>query len=90
MKSDMRITDYINKVCEYIKWKKVIPEIQDELQDHILCQKDLLVTEGIDENEAINLAIAQMGDAAAIGKKLNRANRPAANIWNPFATATLR
>jgi len=90
MKSDKRITDYISKVCEHIKWKKAIPEIQDELQDHILCQKDVFVAEGMDEASAIDLAIAQTGDAAAIGKKLNRAKRPAGNRASPFLVAALR
>ena len=89
MKSDMRIAEYINKVCKYIKWKKAVPGIQDELQDHILCHKETLVAKGMDETEAIEQAIAQTGDVAVIGKKLNRANRPE-NKGNPFTTAALR
>ena len=89
MKLDKKITDYISTVCEQIKWKKAVPGIQDELQDHILCHKEALVAGGMDETAAIEQAIAQTGDAAVIGKKLNRANRPA-NRGNPFATAALR
>jgi len=72
-----------------VKWKKANPEIQDELQDHILCQKNAFVAEGIDESLAIDLATAQTGEAAVIGKKLNRANRSAENRASPFINMPL-
>jgi hypothetical protein len=49
MQSDRRIADYINEVCGHVKWGKAISEIHEELQDHILCQKDALVAEGMNE-----------------------------------------
>lgn len=72
----MDIKNFIDKVCNEIKYKPVRKEIAEELQTHIEEIKQNNITNGMQEKEAEEKAINQMGEAEEIGKKLNKIHKP--------------
>ena len=72
----MQIKEYLNEICEQIKYKPVRKEIAKEIEDHINDIKEDLKNNGEDEEKAEIKAISQMGNAKEIGKKLNKIHKP--------------
>ena len=72
----MQIKEFLDNVCKQIKYKPVRENIEEELKNHIEEAKENYIKEGIEENIAEEKAIAQMGKAEEIGKKLNKIHRP--------------
>lgn len=72
----MQIKEFLNNVCEQIKYKPIRENIAEELENHIEEAKEDYIREGIKENVAEEKAIEQMGEAKEIGKKLNKIHRP--------------
>lgn len=72
----MQTKEFLDKVCEQIKYKPIRNEISEELESHIKELKENYIQEGIQENEAEEKAIIQMGQAEEIGKKLNKMHKP--------------
>lgn len=72
----MQIKDFLEKVCNEIKYKPIREEISKELENHIEESKEAYIHKGESEEIAINKAIADMGDAEVIGKTLNKIHRP--------------
>ena len=72
----MQIKEYLNEICEQIKYKPVRKEIAKEIEDHINDIKEDLINNGEDEEKAEIKAISQMGNAKEIGKKLNKIHKP--------------
>ncbi len=72
----MQIKEFLNNVCEQIKYKPIRNEISEELENHIKEAKENYIQEGIKEIEAEEKAINQMGKAEEIGKKLNKIHKP--------------
>lgn len=70
------IDGFINDVCSYIKYKGVHKEVKDELSLHIDELKDSYISKGLSEEDAEKKAIADMGNAAEIGEKLNKQHKP--------------
>lgn len=70
------IKNFIEKVCNEIKYKPVRKEISEELQTHIEEIKQNNIKNGMQEKEAEEKAINQMGEAEEIGKKLNKIHKP--------------
>ena len=70
------IDGFINDVCSYIKYKGVHKEVKDELSLHIDELKDSYISKGLSEEDAEKKAIADMGNAAEIGVKLNKQHKP--------------
>lgn len=70
------IKEYIDTVCNQIRWKKARPAVADELEAHILDQRDALLHSGKDRDAATNEAIAEMGDAVAVGTMLDHSYHP--------------
>ena len=70
------IDSFINDVCSYIKYKGVHKEVKDELSLHIDELKDSYTSKGLSEEDAEKKAIADMGNAAEIGEKLNKQHKP--------------
>ncbi|MBC5648324.1 permease prefix domain 1-containing protein [Christensenella tenuis] len=70
------VTAYIKTVCEQIRWKKARPAVADELETHILDQRDALILAGIEPGAATSAAIAEMGDAVTVGTMLDHSYRP--------------
>ena len=72
----MQIKEYLNKICEQIKYKPVREEISKEIEDHINDIKEDLIKDGANETTAEIKAINQMGNAEEIGRKLNKIHKP--------------
>ena len=72
----MRINEYVDQVCNQIRWKKARPRVAEELTAHITDSRDALIAQGIDENAATAAAIAHTGDAALLGADFDRVHRP--------------
>lgn len=72
----LQIKDFLEKVCNEIKYKPIRKEISKELENHIEESKEAYMHKGESEENAINKAILDMGDAEVIGKTLNKIHRP--------------
>ena len=68
--------DYLNRVASQIRVKRARIPLMDELREHMECQREAYLAEGMDETEAQNRAIADMGDALLVGGELDRVHRP--------------
>ena len=65
----MDIKGFLNNVCQEIKYKPVRKGIADELENHIQEIKEEYIETGINEVEAEEKAVKQMGEAKNIGKE---------------------
>lgn len=72
----LQIKEFLENVCEQIKYKPIRNEISEELKNHIEEHKETYMLEGLHEKEAEEKAIKQMGNAEEIGKRLNKIHRP--------------
>ncbi|HBV99364.1 MAG: cell division protein [Peptococcaceae bacterium BICA1-7] len=72
---DARITEYINEVCQQIKFREMHQEVKLELNAHLHEVADEYTAGGFSEKEAVDRAIAQMGSSAIVGKQLNRVHK---------------
>ena len=72
----MQTKEFLNSVCEQIKYKPIRNSISEELKNHIEDKKEELIEMGQNEEEAEKNAVEQMGDAEIIGKELNKVHRP--------------
>ena len=72
----MDIKNFLKIVCEQIKYAPARKGIAEELENHIQEIKEDYINCGIKEIEAEEKAVAQMGKAEEIGKKLNKIHRP--------------
>ena len=72
----MQIKEFLNTVCEQIKYKPIRNSISEELENHIEESKENYIRDGLEEKEAEEKAIVQMGNAEEIGKKLNKIHNP--------------
>ncbi|MBU5436632.1 FtsW/RodA/SpoVE family cell cycle protein [Tissierella sp. MSJ-40] len=76
MEQSNKIKEYLKTVCEQIRWKKAHKIISEEIENHIIDQKNALISEGLDEETAINKAILEMGDPTAVGLEFDRTYIP--------------
>jgi len=72
----LQIKEFLNTVCEQIKYKPIRNSISEELENHIEESKENYIRDGLEEKEAEEKAIVQMGNAEEIGKKLNKIHKP--------------
>lgn len=72
----MRIKEFLENVCQQIKYQPIRKEVSEELENHLLEAKESYILEGVEEAKAEEKAIIQMGNAAEIGKKLNKIHCP--------------
>lgn len=70
------IKSYLDTVCEQIRYKKAHIIIKKELEEHIVDQTDAFITEGIEQEIAVQKAITEMGDPILVGTELDRVYRP--------------
>lgn len=68
--------EFLENVCNEIKYKPVRNNIAEELEMHICDVKDEYIINGMEEKEAEEKAVFIMGNAKDIGKKLNKIHRP--------------
>ncbi len=72
----MNINEFLNNVCNQIKYKPATIPISQELKDHIEDIKQDKISMGLSEKEAEEMAVREMGDSKEIGKKLNKIHKP--------------
>lgn len=72
----MDTKEFINEVCKEIQYEPVRKGISEELTSHIQDLKEEYLNKGINEQEAEQKAVSQMGIAEEIGKKLNKIHKP--------------
>ena len=72
----LKIKEFLNKVCQEIKYEPARKGIAEEIEIHIQDIKDSYIENGMQEIEAEEKAVSQMGVAEEIGKKLNKIHRP--------------
>ncbi|MDX9871035.1 MAG: FtsW/RodA/SpoVE family cell cycle protein [Clostridia bacterium] len=71
-----KIQEYVSSVCEQVRWKKAHPVVSEELENHLIDQRDAYMVEGTDVSTATEKAIVQMGDPVLVGTQLDRTHRP--------------
>lgn len=72
----MNIKEFLNLVCNEIKYKTIKSDIYEEIKVHIEEIKQEYIDKGLDENKAEYKAVEQMGNATEIGRKLNKIHKP--------------
>ena len=72
----MDIKNFLDDVCNEIKYKPVKKSIREELEQHIQDIKEDYIIKGMQEEKAEQKAIEQMGQAKDIGKRLNKVHKP--------------
>lgn len=71
-----KIGAYLKTVCEQIRWKKAHDVISEEIENHLLDQKDAFMAAGLDEETATDKAILEMGDPIFLGLEFDRTHTP--------------
>lgn len=72
----MLIKEFLENVCNEIKYKPIREDISEELSLHIEEQKEEYIKYGLEEKVAEERAVSNMGEAEEIGKKLNKIHKP--------------
>lgn len=72
----MDIKSFLTTVCNQIKYKPIRENISEELKGHIEEAKEEFISKGMDPQKAEEKAVAGMGEAEDIGKKLNKVHKP--------------
>ncbi len=70
-----KISEYIDYVCSYVKYKAAHKEIKRELSSHIEDIVDEYEEKGILQEEAVSKAVERMGDGVSLGNQLNIAHK---------------
>ena len=73
---EMKKEEYLQLVTDQIRCKKARPDVKTELENHILDQMESYRNEGMEEQEAMEQAILEMGDPIEVGVELDRIHRP--------------
>lgn len=66
-----KIKDYVEQVCQQIRWKKAHAIVSKEIEDHIIDQKHDYLSDGLDDDNAMDKAILEMGDPIQVGTDLD-------------------
>ena len=70
------ISEFLDRVCGEIKYKKIHDPISIELEGHIYDLMDGYIEDGMNRDEAAQKAVEQMGDPIQIGKELSKTHKP--------------
>lgn len=76
LEQSIKISEYVKIVCEQIRWKKAHSIISDEIENHIVDQRNEFISQGLDEELATDKAILEMGDPIIVGSELDSTHRP--------------
>jgi len=68
---------YAEKVCEQIRWKKAHGVVAQEIENHLIDQKNAYMDMGDSESTAEEKALLQMGDPVSVGTALDGTHKPA-------------
>lgn len=74
-----KIENYVETVCNCIKWKNYCYSIKMEFENHICDSVNAYIGQGVSEDEATDLALQDMGDPHIIGEQLNEVYQPKCN-----------
>ena len=77
MNSSEQFKHYTEKVCEQIRWKKAHGMVAQEIENHLIDQKNAYMDMGDSESTAEEKALLQMGDPVAVGAVLDSTHKPA-------------
>lgn len=72
----MTMGEFLYAVTEQIRCKKAREPIGEELKNHILDQARDYEQSGLEKEEALEKAVAEMGDPVEIGAAMDRIHRP--------------
>lgn len=72
----LNIKEFLDTVCNEIKYKPANKPIAEELEGHINDIKDEYLCKGCTEEDAEEAAVEIMGNPKQIGKRLNKIHRP--------------
>jgi cell division protein FtsW (lipid II flippase) len=75
LEDNEKIKEYLSCVCCQIRNSKIHSDIQEEVRGHIEEIAQEYMEGGFSKNEAINNAMAQMGDASLIGREFNKVHK---------------
>lgn len=78
-----RIAEYCRQAAEQIRWRRARPAVMRELEQHLQDQQEAYIRQGHGQEQAVRMAIEQMGDAREVGRALDRAHRPQ-TPWFPL------
>ncbi len=84
-----RVDEYIDNVCKQIKNKKAHKLIKNELENHIIDQKNAFIKQGLDEQTALDKAIKEMGDPVSVGNQFDKIHRTKPEWSIIFFTAVM-
>lgn len=84
-----RIDEYIDNVCKQIRNKKAHKLIKNELENHIIDQKNAFIKQGLDEQTALDNAIKEMGDPISVGNQFDKIHRTKPEWSIIFFTAVM-
>jgi cell division protein FtsW (lipid II flippase) len=73
---NQKIENYIREVCSRVRFRDIHQDVKMELAAHIEEITEEHINRGVSEEEAVDRALAQMGDADLIGKQLNKVHKP--------------
>lgn len=76
LKHNQKVQQYIDNVCSQVGFRDIHGDVSLELRSHIQEIAEEYIAQGMSENEAIDYALAQMGDADTIGKQLHKVHKP--------------
>lgn len=85
---NQKINNYLDKICSNVKNKAVHPEIKKELESHIDELTLYYQKQGNSEDNAINLALENLGDTKKLGNDLNKVHKKVFD-FKLFATIIL-
>lgn len=74
-----KMENYVETVCNCIKWKNYRYSIKMEFENHICDSVNAYIGQGVSEEEATDLALQDMGDPHIIGEQLNEVYQPKCN-----------
>ena len=72
----MKAEEYLKTLTEQIRCKMAREAVRDELLCHIEDQKAAFISEGIEQDEAEEAAVLEMGDPVETGNEMDRIHRP--------------
>jgi len=75
VEGNSKISEYIDYVCSYVKYKGAHKEIKQEISSHIEDIVDEYAEKEILQDESVIKAIERMGDGEVVGKQLNIAHK---------------
>ena len=72
----MKAEEYLKTLTEHIRCKMAREAVRDELLCHIEDQKAAFISEGMEQDEAEEAAVLEMGDPVETGNEMDRIHRP--------------